>query len=294
MTKEIVIASGKGGTGKTFIASNLAYYIRHNVSSNVLCVDADVEAPDLIIALGGIKSIELKNPFKGAKVPIVNHSLCNLCGKCLEVCRYNALKIENDRIVVDYEKCEGFGACAIFCPNKAISLQEKEIGDIIIAKSKEDIIVITGDLYVGYGNSGRLVYEIKRIAREYSLKQAYEYIIVDAAAGIGCPIISSIVDADLLIIVIEPTLQSMKGAKRLRTIAKSLNLDYVAIINKYDLNYDFTKEIEKEFHVIGKIPYDENVIIAYTSMCPILKLNSNSKASKSLLSTFKELEKVIS
>ncbi len=286
MRYEIVVASGKGGTGKTFISSNLAYFLKYKLNEEVVCADADVEAPDLIIALGGIEETIQRQKFYGLKFPKIDEEKCIKCLKCLEVCKYNAISLKDNKLIVDYDKCEGLGICAMFCPVNAISLFEKDIGEVIVALSKEKLLVVTGDLYVGYGNSGRLVYEVKRIARTYCSKLNAKYLVIDAAPGIGCPVVSSIVDADKVIIVVEPTLQSIKGATRLIQLVSQINLNYGVIINKYDLNKELSKQIEDKFEVIGKIPYSYDVVMSYSFMKPLLKLKPNSKVSRILEEIF--------
>jgi len=286
LIQEIVIASGKGGTGKTFISSNLSYFLLKN-GFNILSVDADVEAPDLLLALGGVKKKIFHEDFYGNIVDI-DYSKCIGCGLCEDVCRFNAISIKNGLPRIDYNSCEGFGACMLVCPVKAISMKKIRRGNIFIAISNENIPIVTGDLDVGERNSGLLVYRLRNIARKYALEKGLNIVVIDAAPGIGCPVVSSIVGANLLIIVIEPTSQSLKGAKRLLNLSKKLGLNIVSIINKYDLNQTFSKKIEKnnELNVIGKIGYDENVVKAYSLMTPFLKLYPEDSVSKNLIKVF--------
>ncbi|RLF20546.1 MAG: hypothetical protein DRZ82_02020 [Thermoprotei archaeon] len=291
MTKEIAIASGKGGTGKTFIASNLSFFL-HDQGMKVVAVDADVEAPDLVLALGGIKKVIESSSFYGSQLPRVDYNKCIKCWRCIEACKFNALlKGENGPIVL-HELCEGLGTCAIVCPVKAISFEEVKTGDLIIALSKEDIPVVMGELELGGENSGRLVYELRKRARTMQC----DFIVIDSAPGIGCPVISSIVGVDVLIIVIEPTPQSLKGAFRLLEVAKSLDVRTYAILNKYDINPSFAREIEKSIDVdiLGRIAYNDSVIEAYTSMVPLLKFKPESEIAWELRKIFKViLEEII-
>ncbi|HDJ89073.1 MAG TPA: 4Fe-4S dicluster domain-containing protein, partial [Thermoprotei archaeon] len=211
MIQEIVVASGKGGTGKTFISSNLSYFFFKN-GFNILSIDADVEAPDLLLALGGVKEKVFHEDFYGSVVDI-DYNKCIRCGLCADVCRFNAISIENGLPKIDYNSCEGFGTCMLVCPVKAIFSRRVKRGDIFIAISNEGIPIVTGDLDVGERNSGLLVYRLRDIARKYALERGLNIMVIDAAPGIGCPVISSIVGVKLLVIIIEPSPQSLKGAE---------------------------------------------------------------------------------
>lgn len=289
MNIEIVVASGKGGTGKTFISSNFSYFLNKK-GFNVLAVDADVEAPDLILALGDVKKILYEENFEGQVVDI-DYSKCLRCGACVETCRFNALSMSDEGPVVDYNFCEGFGTCALVCPVQAIYLKPAKRGRIFAAISNTGIPVVTGDLDIGEKNSGLLVYRIRELAKEYSFKFNARLIVIDAAPGIGCPVISSLVGARLLVIVVEPTPQSLKGAMRLKELADKLNIQSLAVINKYNLNPSFTRTIVDALNVeiLGKIGYDDKVVESYTLMKPILETYPESKISSNLETIFKRI-----
>lgn len=289
MNIEIVVASGKGGTGKTFISSNFSYFLNKK-GFNVLAVDADVEAPDLILALGDVKKILYEENFEGQVVDI-DYSKCLRCGACVETCRFNALSMSDEGPVVDYNFCEGFGTCALVCPVQAIYLKPAKRGRIFAAISNTGIPVVTGDLDIGEKNSGLLVYRIRELAKEYSFKFNARLIVIDAAPGIGCPVISSLVGARLLVIVVEPTPQSLKGAMRLKELADKLNIQSLAVINKYNLNPSFTRTIVDALNVeiLGKIGYDDKVVESYTLMKPILEAYPKSEISSNLETIFNRI-----
>jgi len=295
MIREIVVASGKGGTGKTFISSNLAFFLKHHLNKNVVCADADVEAPDLILALGGVREVISEHPFYGTKLPVIDYSVCTKCGSCIRACRFNALHMGETGPVVDYYSCEGLGTCSLVCPVNAISFKDKIIGRIIVARSGTDLLTITGDLEVGESNSGRLVYEIKKEAHDLAASEKADYIVVDAAPGIGCPVISSLSGSDILLIVVEPTPQSLKGAIRLTKVSEDLGIKWYIILNKYNLNLEFSKEILKAFksRVLEAVPYDFEVIVSYSRMTPLLSLKPSSMTSMALKNAFNKLLKVI-
>lgn len=289
---EIVVASGKGGTGKTFISSNLLYYFK---SSDLKCVgvDADAEAPDLALALGDYAHIkDIKEVYESRKASI-DYSKCTLCLNCLNHCRFSAIELHENVPKIVEEYCEGCGACALVCPAEAISFREVLTGRIIVGTTRSDVDVVTSDLEVSGRNTGHLVY----LARE-TAKRIYpniDIIVVDAAAGIGCPVISSIVGSTHLVVVVEPTPQSLQGAKRLVELAKILNVDYSVVINKADLNRDFIEEIHRSFgsKIIGEIPYSKHVIDSYVEMKPLLEYRRDSDISKTLTSIFDKLTKIL-
>ena len=291
---EIVIASGKGGTGKTFLVSNLSYYLAQERREGVIAVDADVEAPDLLLTLGGgvVKEIWSED-FFGLKLPVIDYNVCQKCWRCIDACEFDALiKTEKGPILIP-EKCEGLGTCGIVCPSGAISFKERKIGKLFSAYTRFGVEVITGDLDVGCGNSGRLVYELKRKAYERKREEGKEFLIVDAAPGIGCPVIASLRGADRLVIVLEPTYQSLKGAKRLLEVAYCFGIETLGVLNKIDLNPEFVSIAKRELKIpiIGNIDYDSKVVEAYTSMRPLLEMYPESKISMELREIFEVILK---
>jgi len=285
---EVVVASGKGGTGKTFIASNLLYYLSVIMSRKCVGVDADVEAPDLALALGGYSRVEYEVKSYAARRPVINMSKCIRCGLCIKVCRSAAISLVDNVPRVDIEECEGCGVCAAACPVGAIDMVSYSIGKIVAGTVKYGVRVISGELDVSMSNSGRLVYELKSTAKKLYSNYS-ELFIVDAAAGIGCPVISSIVGADLLIIVMEPTPQSIQGALRLKHVAETLHVKYVTLVNKYDLNPKVLNSLRRDLNIIGEIPFDNVVFESYANMTPLLRYRSDSEVSRRLMNIFNVL-----
>jgi len=290
-----VIASGKGGTGKTFIASNLAYYLNANVNVTV-AADADVEAPDLILALGGEERVHEVVKVGGARKTRIMLDKCIKCFKCKDSCRFNAVTIVNDKPFINEELCEGCLLCKLLCPANAIEVYDKDIGKIYVVKPRyTSLPVVYGDLELGERASGKLVYEVKEKAKEVMVKTKAKYLIVDSAAGIGCPVISSITGSDITLIIVEPSIASISGAKRVLKIARELRSKPFVIVNKYDLNYDLTKKINNELdtEIIGYIPYDVSIVEAYTSMKPYLIYEGKGKAYGALIKLLEDLISVV-
>jgi len=284
---EIVVASGKGGTGKTFLASNLSIFFEKQLGGAV-AVDADVEAPDLILALGGERrSISVKEVWESAKASI-DYEKCTRCLKCVNVCNFDAMLVENSQPRIIAEFCEGCGACAIVCPAKAITIKQTSTGWISAAESASGVYVIMGDLEVGGRNTGHIVYLAKEEGKKLMRKLGKTHLIVDSAPGIGCPVVSSLSGANLLLIVVEPIPQSLQGARRLLEVAKAFRLETYCVLNKYDLNENFSRKIPAELglEAIGWIPYDEEVVESYTMMKPLALSDTNSKVREALEDVF--------
>lgn len=291
---EIVVASGKGGTGKTFVSSNLSLFLREKCKT-VVSVDADVEAPDLLIALGGPKKILWSREIFESQKARIDYFKCTLCGECLNVCTFYALRRKNDKIFIIPEFCEGCGACKYVCPEKAISLYTTSTGRLYAAISMADIPVVTGDLNIGERNMGHVVYEAKESAKELARDFQSKYIVVDAAPGIGCTVISSLAGADVLLVVSEPTTPSLKGAKRLVELSKHFNIRIFGMVNKYDLNETLSDRVDKILNIpiLGKIRYDALVVESYTQMIPLLKYKPRSSIACELSGIFERFLELI-
>ena len=287
---EIVVASGKGGTGKTFLASNLAILIDEELDGAV-AADADVEAPDLVLAMGGekrlLKSREIWESMKAS----IDYELCNRCLKCVDVCMFDAIRLVDGEPEIIEEFCEGCGACAHVCPMNAISFRKTRTGKIYSVETMAGVKTTTGDLEIGGRNTGELVYLVREEAKEFARKDHVKNIIIDSAPGIGCPVISSLSGAELLIIVVEPTSQSLTGAKRLLKVAESFKMKVTYVVNKFDLNEEFLKTIDSELGLecVGKIPYDSKVPSSYSMMKPMAIYGMDTRAGRALKEVFENL-----
>ncbi len=277
---EIVIASGKGGVGKSTITGSLISLLSKDFKLGA--VDADAEAPNLHIIFN-VREWEREEEFADAKTAEINDSCIN-CGLCDNVCVYEAIYIDGRRRIKQY-LCEGCGACKAVCPVDAITISDAISGWLRTGKTKYGPLV-SAELDVGKPNSGKLVTEEKKIAREWRDKGEIDHIIVDAAAGIGCQVISSVSGANLVLLVGEPTPSSLSDMKRMHGLAKHFGIETKMIINKYGLNegYRGLEEFAKEnnIEIIGRVPYDSSVPKALNSMMPLVEFDPDSKASKAI------------
>lgn len=249
--KEIVIMSGKGGTGKTSITAAFSRLLKNRA----VFVDADVDAADLAILMNA-KLIK-ENVFPGGYVPVIDYNKCTRCGKCYELCRFGAISPE---IEVSYLKCEGCKVCGNFCPEGAIDMVVEESGNWFVSESPYGPLV-HARLHPGGENSGKLVATVRQAAKKLAEEMKVDYILTDGPPGVGCPAISSITGADLLVFITEPSVSGVHDTKRAIELANHFSIPSMVIVNKYDLNLAATSELESFLEkpgipVIGKIHYD--------------------------------------
>ena len=253
--KEIVVISGKGGTGKTTITASLA-----QLSENKILFDADVDAADLHLLLNPI--ICETEKYYGGRTAQINYEKCIDCGLCKQNCHFDAI-IKNDDKFCITEGCEGCGLCKIVCPVDAITMQRSLTGKRFISESNSGIMV-HAKLGIGEENSGKLVSDVRNSAAEFADKFKSKNILGDGPPGTGCPVIATITGTDLILAVTEPTVSGVHDLERVLKLVNHFKVKSAIIINKADLNPDMTEKIHKlvEFvnsKVIAEIPFDRNV-----------------------------------
>jgi len=263
---ELVILSGKGGTGKTSIAAALAACARRSVIA-----DCDVDAPDLPIVLAG-QTVET-HVFRGSRKATILPEKCVGCGECARLCRFEAVLFDgpaNDVIArtyrVDPAACEGCGVCARYCPAGAIILQEAVSGHWYVSRTRFGLLV-HARLFPGESNSGRLVSLVRQRAAVLALETRSPWVLIDGPPGIGCPAISSLTDADAALIVAEPTLSGLHDAQRALEMAGRFGVKCFFTVNKHDLDADLTGRLQDMARqtgavVLNHIPYDDAVTFA--------------------------------
>jgi len=269
--KEIVIISGKGGTGKTSITAAFA-----SLTINKVMADCDVDAADLHLILS--PKIQHEEDFYSGKTACIRQSDCTQCGKCLEVCQFDAISPD---FVVDPVACEGCGVCVWFCPVNAIDFNDNLSGRWFISHTRFGPMV-HAKLGIAEENSGKLVTLVRRQAKLLAEKEHLDYIIVDGAPGIGCPVISSITGASAVLVVTEPTLSGKHDMERVVSLATGhFQIPTFICVNKYDLNEEITEQIEKYCHdnnigFVGKIPYDTIVTDAMVQAKTIIEFSERA------------------
>lgn len=277
--KEIVVISGKGGTGKTSFVASLAA-----LAGEVVTADCDVDAADLHLLLG--PTVEKKMPFSGGKIAVINSEACSGCGKCWVLCRFDAIskvggsphndagardatdsKESKHEIVpvfeVDEAACEGCGVCAHFCPEDAISMEEADNGEWYVSKTRFGPMV-HARLKAGAENSGKLVTLVRNEAKRIARERGNPLVLIDGSPGIGCPVIASITGADLVLIVTEPTVSGIHDLKRVVSLTRHFGIETAVAVNKYDINEELTCSIEdvarnEGLILCGRVRYDTSV-----------------------------------
>ena len=255
--KQLVIISGKGGTGKTIITASIA-----TLAQNKVMVDCDVDAANLYLLLH--PEIQETHQFIGGKKAHIDVEKCTLCGECIDVCRFEAITEKEDgEIIIDPISCEGCGVCSHICPVEAIEMEKSVSGECFVSRTKYGPFV-HARLGIGEENSGKLVTEVRKKAKEIADKNNLDFIIIDGPPGIGCPVISSLSGTDLALVVTEPTLSGIHDMERVVQVAHHFKTQTACCINKYDLNLQNSKKIESwckknSIPLIGKIPFDEQV-----------------------------------
>ncbi|KPL16338.1 MAG: (4Fe-4S)-binding protein [Bacteroides sp. SM23_62] len=254
--KEIVVISGKGGTGKTSLAASFACL----EGRDVVVADCDVDAADMHLLMQ--PDFNKREDFYSGELAKINQDECIRCGNCADICRFNAISIIDSEYIVDPLDCEGCGYCARICTSHAIGNEKLNAGEWFLSSIKTGSLMVHARLGIGADNSGKLVAKVKKEAREIAKRNGIGLIIIDGPPGIGCPVISSITGANFAVLVTEPTISGLHDLKRAYELVKKFNIRAGCIINKSDLNTRTTEIIEdflkaEDILHISNLPYDE-------------------------------------
>jgi MinD superfamily P-loop ATPase len=290
MMRELVVVSGKGGTGKTSIVAAFA-----SLQGAAVLADCDVDASNLHLLLE--PRVHQRNTFRAGFLAAINEAACTECGICQELCRFDAVLNSNGRptsksFSIDENACEGCGVCAHFCPEGAIELEERVSGEWFVSDTRFGPMV-HARLGIAAENSGKLVTKIRDRARELAAERELGLVIVDGSPGIGCPVIASVTGSDLVVAVTEPTLSGLHDLKRVAELATHFGLPMAVVVNKFDLNESMALEMERYceksgFQVAGRIPYSPDFIDAMVAGKSIVEF-MDGPASRAMKSTWKEI-----
>ncbi|MFP4058931.1 MAG: ATP-binding protein [Bacteroidales bacterium] len=287
--KEITVLSGKGGTGKTSIMAAISC-----MADRAVFCDADVDASDLHLIFH--PEIIEEHVFLGAWIPALDENTCNNCGICIDHCRFDAIhQFNGNKPVINTFQCEGCRLCERVCPEKAIS-SARSIANRWFVSSTRFGTMVHARMGPGEENSGKLVTEVRKKARQLALDDDVPYIITDGPPGIGCPVIASLTGTRSVLLITEPTLSGMQDVSRLVQLVNDFDIPMYGVINKYDINPEISGKIENLFHeksipLIGKIPYTNEMIDAMVAGKTINEYQPGSPLVKTIQNIWEVLKK---
>ena len=262
--KEIVVISGKGGTGKTSITASLAVL----GGNEVIIADCDVDAADMHLLMKPDfgKAID----FYSGELACIDPEICINCEKCRDVCRFDAISIKASKCIVDPLGCEGCGYCALVCPVQAITNTKQNVGKWFLSEIRTGTAMVHARLNIGAENSGKLVARVKKEAELLADEQEKHFVLVDGSPGVGCPVVSSLSGASFAVLVTEPTVSGIHDLKRVYELVKKFGIKAGCIINKSDLNKGISDAIknfvvEEDIVLLAEIPYNEKFTMAMTN-----------------------------
>lgn len=255
--KEVVVISGKGGTGKTSITASFGYLAK----DRIVMADCDVDAADMHLLFQADHAVT--NDFYSGELALIDPQKCTSCGICKEECRFNAINNEDGIYKVNPLRCEGCGLCGHMCPEEAIQMEKVNSGEYYISDTRAGFTMVHARLSIGAANSGKMVARVKEQARNVAEKEGRSLILVDGSPGIGCPVISSISGASHVILVTEPSYSGFSDLKRVVTLIENFHLPASCIINKSGLNSDISMKIKafldrKSIELLSEIPYSNS------------------------------------
>ncbi len=287
--KEIVVVSGKGGTGKTSLTGALSFLFRNKVIA-----DCDVDAANLHMIMNLDEVLLTKKFFGGKKARIVPER-CTDCGKCRDICMYDAI---SEDFVVDIVTCEGCGACHLLCPAGAVDFDERLSGYCYICSTEDNGRFVFAEMLPGEENSGKLVAMVRNEAREEAKKTDHGLILIDGPPGIGCPVISSLTGTHLAVIVTEPNPTGAHDLKRIVELTKHFQIRTAVAVNKSDINASYVREAQQFCEnnglvYLGEIPYEPKITEAQKEAKTILDLAPQCAASGAIREIYTKLQSIL-
>lgn len=285
--KQLLILSGKGGTGKTTIASSFIKLAKAKAFA-----DCDVDAPNLHLIMAQ-NSSPLYSDYYGMPKATINHTLCKSCGLCKQHCKFDAIEY-TDKYTIDAFSCEGCGVCAEICPSSAITMTPEPAGELMLYKQNE--IFSTAKLKMGSGTSGKLVTEVKKQLTTASSDIKPEFAIIDGSPGIGCPVIASLSGVDMVLIVTEPSISGISDMERIIDTANKFQIKTAICINKFDTNINNAEKIKdycksKNIPFAGTVPYDKGAVEAINNGQSVI--DYNCKAGDSIREVYKNTKSIL-
>jgi MinD superfamily P-loop ATPase len=294
MMKQLIVLSGKGGTGKTSVTAALAHMAVESTRKPLVMADADVDAANLELVLTP-QTLE-QHEFWSGKAAAIDTTSCSRCGDCITACRFDAIRELDGDLQVDPLACEGCAACSFVCPEEAIAMVDQLAGIWFRSTSRFGPLY-HASLKPGQENSGKLVSLIKTQALREASEGGYARILVDGPPGIACPVISSVSGADLALIVTEPTVGGIHDLERILETTDHFGLPTLVCINKADLLPEGSAQIEsacrqRQIEIIARIPFDISVTDAMVHGQPVTAFAADAEASLAIRKMWSRLEPV--
>jgi MinD superfamily P-loop ATPase len=276
MMKELVVISGKGGTGKTSLVASFA-----SIAKEMVLCDADVDAADLHLIMG--PNVMESHDFQAGHTAVIDQDRCTHCGICRDLCRWEAI---NENYQVDAIECEGCGVCYTFCPEEAVDFPLNTCGQWFISDTRFGPMV-HARLGIAEENSGKLVTLVRQEAKKLAEKREAALILTDGPPGVGCPVIASMGGASAVVVVTEPTVSGRHDLDRVVQLANHFKVPAMVCINKYDLNPSMAETIEETSRergltILGRIPFDTDFTKAMVQGQTIFEYNGNSGAGEAV------------
>jgi MinD superfamily P-loop ATPase len=281
--KELIVISGKGGTGKTSLVASFA-----SLAENKVLCDADVDAADLHLIMN--PKVKKESDFKSGFTASIEKETCNECGLCRDLCRFHAI---DENYEVNPIDCEGCCVCVYFCPEKAIKFPENTCGEWFVSDTRLGPMV-HASLGITEENSGKLVTLVRHEARRLAEEKNLDLILTDGPPGVGCPVIASIGGASAVLIVTEPTVSGIHDMERVSQLSAHFKVPAMVCVNKYDLNIDLTRNIEnfakdKGLTFLGGVPFDPIFTEAMVQSQTVLEYGNGSKAGEAIKGVWNKL-----
>lgn len=285
--KEIVVISGKGGTGKTSLTASFAYL----AAGDIIVADCDVDAADMHVFLQ--PDFANEKDFYSGQVAVIDPGICTDCGKCAVICRFDAIRIINGRHAVNALDCEGCGYCSRICPVNAITDKDNHVGWWYRSAIKTGTKMLHAKMKVGAENSGKLVAKVKKEAKRIAEEGKKKLVLVDGSPGTGCPVVSSLSGASYVILVTEPTVSGLHDLQRVYELVEKFRIKAGCIVNKADLNRNKRDDIaaylkKKGIDHLADIPYDETFTRAMVSGKTMAEF-TGSRVRKILVETWNKI-----
>jgi len=271
--KEVVVISGKGGTGKTSLLASFAV-----LAQNAVVADCDVDAADLHLIL--TPEIIEHHDFWSGQEAVIHQDLCSACGACLNLCRFGAIHEKNGRFEIDPTACEGCNVCAHFCPKDAVKMKDRLCGAWMVSATHAGPMV-HAKLGIASENSGKLVSTVRQEARRLAEETGRDLVLIDGPPGIGCPVIASITGTSAVIIITEPSLSGEHDLMRVLELTRHFKLPSFVCVNKWDIDKNRAAQIEKQASALGavslgRIRYDNGITKAQKQAKAVIQTNSPS------------------